>query len=62
MDWKNIIEFLIASGLSQKEIGDRAKCSQNTIWMLLHGKTSNPSYLTGKALIDLYEEINATSA
>ncbi|WP_336937999.1 helix-turn-helix domain-containing protein [Acinetobacter modestus] len=57
MDWKNIIESLLEAKLSQKEIGLRANCSQNTIWMLLHEKTSNPSYATGKALIELYTEV-----
>ncbi len=57
MDWKNIIESLLDAKLSQKEIGQRANCSQNTIWMLLHGKTSNPSYATGKALIELHKEV-----
>jgi transcriptional regulator with XRE-family HTH domain len=57
MNWKTIIEALCEAGLSQKEIGIRADCSQNTVWMLLHGKTTNPSYTTGMKLISLYEEV-----
>ena len=57
MNWQAIITALINAGLSQKEIGKHADCSQNTVWMLLHGKTTNPAYLTGQKLIELHGQI-----
>ena len=62
MDWKSIVESLVKAGLSQKEIGIRANCSQNTIWMLLHGKTNEPAYSTGKALLELHNEVCQTAS
>lgn len=60
MDWKNIIEQLVASGMSEQAIADELSRAlpepvrQPTINRLKNRRTTNPSYALGKALVDLH--------
>lgn len=56
MNWTELINDLVATGLSQKAIGDAVDCSQNAIWNLQKGNTSDPAHSTGEKLIALHEK------
>lgn len=56
MDLKSIISDLSARGLSQTEIAHRCGCKQPTISELASGKTRNPGFQIGLALVDLHKK------
>ena len=56
MDWKNLIQDLRDSGLTQNEIADKAGCSQAYISDLSNGKRGKSvSYEIGTRLRDLHK-------
>lgn len=57
MDWKKILTDLIASGMTQKAIGDEIGISQGAIAQVLNdkdGKRRGFRYETGAKLIELH--------
>lgn len=55
-DWPRVIQELMDAGVTQREISERAQCSQATISELKTGRTKSPRYEAGVALIELYAE------
>lgn len=55
MNWKNLIADLIASGLTQMQIAEKAGCKQASISDLSTGKTNQPSYAIGSALVAMHK-------
>lgn len=53
MDWKTLIENLTAKGWKQQQIADYCGCEQSVISDLATGKTKNPRFSTGQALIKM---------
>lgn len=51
MDWKNIIAVICDAGYTQAEIADFVGISQPSVCDIANGKTKNPSWLVGNALI-----------
>jgi predicted XRE-type DNA-binding protein len=51
MDWKTLIENLTAKGWKQQQIAEFCGCQQSVISELATGKTKNPRFSTGQALI-----------
>ncbi|CAB4121338.1 MULTISPECIES: helix-turn-helix domain-containing protein [Polynucleobacter] len=56
MDWKKIIENLKEKGLTQQEIARRCNCGQATISDILRGKTAQPGFGIGQALLKMTAE------
>ena len=54
MDWKTLLSQLRERGWTQSLIADRIGGSQATVSDLNKGKTVNPSYSIGSALIALH--------
>jgi transcriptional regulator with XRE-family HTH domain len=55
MKWKNYIAEIVQKGLSQSQIAIRAGCGQTTISDLASGKTQEPRYSLGVALLQIGE-------
>lgn len=53
MDWQLIIADIQKRGLSQSQIATYCRCGQATISDLAKGKTKQPSFLLGQALMKL---------
>jgi transcriptional regulator with XRE-family HTH domain len=56
MQWKNIIDDIQASGLTQTEIAERCKCAQSTISELASTPDRVPSWSIGAALLELHKK------
>lgn len=56
MNWKNLITDLVASGMTQVQIAEKAGCRQASISDLYTGKTSQPSYAIGAALVAMHKK------
>ena len=56
MDWKSLINALMRSGLTQKEIGVAVGLSQAAVSDLARGRTSSPVWEVGEALRRLHVE------
>lgn len=56
MNWKCLISELIASGMTQVQIAQKAGCTQASISDLATGRTENPAYSIGSALIALHKK------
>ncbi|WP_295986399.1 hypothetical protein [uncultured Variovorax sp.] len=53
MDWQSIIADIQKRGLSQSQIAMACHCGQATVSDLSSGKTKQPSFVLGQALITL---------
>lgn len=51
MDWKNIISEITAAGYTQVEIADFVGISQPSVCDIANGKTKNPAWQIGDALL-----------
>jgi transcriptional regulator with XRE-family HTH domain len=56
MDWKNLISELLSEGYTQPQLAQLCCCSQTAISELATGKTSQPRFSTGDALIKLHKK------
>jgi len=56
MDFKSLIEELVATGMTQVEIAQECGCSQPAISDLMRGESAQPRYVVGKALVDLHAQ------
>lgn len=56
MNWKTIIAELNAAGLSQGKIADLLCISQPSVSDIANGKTKNPSWQIGDALLKLHRK------
>lgn len=56
MDWKTLITELEAAGLTQKEIAERARCSQPYVSQLKSGARRSPEFDIGNAIVALHKE------
>lgn len=56
MNWKNIIQDLIESGLTQTKIAEMAETGQSHISALLRGDRKQPGWALGDRLISLHRE------
>ena len=54
MNWKQIIEDLLAAGLTRAEIVDRTGCHNSTLTELCGGQIQNPRFPVAQALIALH--------
>lgn len=52
-DWPAVVRALVASGLTQPQIAQQCGCGQATLSDLVRGKTKEPRYSTGFALLRL---------
>lgn len=59
MNWPQLIQELVASGLTQKQIASEVGCGQSTISDLLRGDAKDPRMSTGTALLSLAERIKS---
>lgn len=57
MDWKTLIQDLVASGLTQVEIANRVGCSQPTIAMLASGAQRDIRWTYGEKLRALHRKV-----
>jgi predicted transcriptional regulator len=55
MDWKQLLADLRGRGWTQQLIAAHVQASQAAISDLNSGKTINPSYSVGRALVQLHE-------
>lgn len=62
MDWKNVISELVSDGYTQPQLAHLCNCSQTTISELATGKTSQPRFSTGDALIKLHKKVQRKRA
>lgn len=53
MDWKSLIAVLQSRGLTQAQIAAECKCGQPSISDLATGKTLEPRFSLGEALLSL---------
>ena len=53
MNWKLLIEKLVANGLTQPQIAEHARCAQSTLSGIATGKTKDPRSSIGLALLKL---------
>lgn len=58
VDFSAVVRTVMASGISQIEIGAYCKCSQPTISDIANGKIVDPSYSIGAKLLDLLSEVS----
>jgi hypothetical protein len=56
-DLPNKLNALLGSGWTYKAIAERAKCDISTIFRIRSGQISNPSYIAGRAIDLMHEEI-----
>ena len=57
MNWKKIIRDLQAAGITQVQIAERCNCAQTTISDIVNGRTEQPSYSIGAALVALHKAV-----
>ncbi|PHN45992.1 helix-turn-helix domain-containing protein [Pseudomonas syringae] len=60
-DLPNKLDGLLGSGLTYKAIAERAKCDISTIFRIRNGQISNPSYVVGIAIDQMYGELCKTA-
>ena len=53
MQWKDYIAAIVAKGLTQKQLADKAGCGQATISDIASGKTRDPRSSIGLALLSV---------
>ena len=53
MDWKSLIQGLIASGMTQQQIAAKCGVTQSTISELANKAGAKPRFTTGAALVAL---------
>lgn len=51
------LDALLGSGMTYKAIAERAKCDISTIFRIRNGQISNPSYIAGRAIDLMHEEM-----
>lgn len=56
-DLPNKLDALLGSGWTYKAIAERAKCDISTIFRIRSGQISNPSYIAGRAIDLMHEEL-----
>lgn len=56
-DLPNKLDALLSSGLTYKVIAERAKCDISTIFRIRNGQISNPSYIAGRAIDLMHDEL-----
>jgi len=56
-DLPNKLDALLGSGLTYKVIAERAKCDISTIFRIRNGQISNPSYIAGRAIDLMHDEL-----
>ncbi len=57
MDWKMIIERLVAAGMSEAAIAAEAGLTQPSINRLRHGRIADPKHRAGEAILRLFSEL-----
>lgn len=57
MDWKQIITEILASGVSQTELGERIGRSQAWVSEAAKGKYNDLSWKDGQAILAIQEEL-----
>jgi predicted XRE-type DNA-binding protein len=62
MDWQLIIADIQKRGLSQSQIASACHCGQATVSDLSNGKTKQPSFVLGQALLALSKASDRTIA
>lgn len=53
------LDALLGSGMTYKAIAQRANCDTSTIFRIRRGQISNPSYMAGSAIDQMYAELPA---
>lgn len=56
-DLPNKLDALLGSGWTYKAIAERAKCDISTIFRIRNGQISNPSYIAGRAIDLMHDEL-----
>lgn len=56
-DLPNKLDALLGSGWTYKVIAERAKCDISTIFRIRNGQISNPSYIAGRAIDLMHDEL-----
>ena len=51
------LDALLASGMTYKAIAQRAKCDTSTIFRIRRGQISNPRYVAGSAIDQMFAEL-----
>ena len=60
-DLPNKLDALLGSGWTYKAIAERAKCDISTIFRIRNGQIINPSYIAGRAIDQMHDEMARTS-
>lgn len=55
MDWKQLLVDLKGAGLAQQDIADYCKVAQSSVSDLARGKTTEPAFSFGQALVRLHK-------
>lgn len=51
------LDDLLGSGMTYKSIAEKAKCDVSTIFRIRSGHITNPSYIAGKAIDEMHDEL-----
>ncbi len=51
------LDALLASGMTYRAIAERAGCDISTIFRIRSGQISNPSYIAGRAIDLMHDEM-----
>lgn len=62
IEWPVVIESLTKAGFTQAEIGARCSLSQSSISELRRGRTREPCFSAGRALLDMQDEVTRLAA
>jgi len=62
MNWSKHILEIKAFGLTQQQIAEQCQCRQTTISHIESGKTTNPGWMLGQALLSLHALLVAEAA
>ena len=54
MNWSKHVLEIKAFGLTQQQIAEQCQCRQTTISHIESGKTANPGWVLGQALLRLH--------
>lgn len=58
MQWPELVRYLVASGLTQAEIAEKAGCAQSAVSEWFNGSTREPKASVDRALVALHQKVS----
>lgn len=62
MQWSELLQRMVANGVTQSEIATRAGCSQPVISELMSGRSVDTKYFIGRAIVEFANECGINAA